>query len=89
MALMFHVAGNSLIDGAFFYYLRGSSVLLAVAALFAMPVYPWCVRQIESWKGGMTKMVAGARVALYLALFVLTVAYLVGDTYNPFLYFRF
>lgn len=89
MALMFHVAGNSLIDGAFFYYLRGSSVLLAVAALFAMPVYPWCVRQIEGWRGGMTKMAAGARVALYLALFVLTVAYLVGDTYNPFLYFRF
>ena len=33
------------------------------------------LEKVENWKGGIPKVAVGARVILYLALFVLTVAY--------------
>ena len=42
-----------------------------------------CGRQ---WQKGRVKPVL---LLLYLGLFLLSTAYLIHDTYNPFLYFRF
>lgn len=62
------------------YYLSNYGVLLIVCALFSTPLISNMVKKIKA-------------LYLYDALvyvsFVLTIAYLVDSTYNPFLYFRF
>lgn len=87
-ALMFGASGK-LFGGEFLYYLSSSGILLAAALVLAMPVYPWLKERAEKLEGFKGKALSGMRAGCYVALFVLTVAYLVGDTYNPFLYFRF
>lgn len=89
LGLMVKTPGHSLLGGEFWYYLRGNGVLLTCAAILAMPVYPWLQKRLKRLKGNALKAAAGVCAAAYIMLFVLTVAYLVGDTYNPFLYFRF
>ncbi|MBO5278547.1 MAG: MBOAT family protein [Lachnospiraceae bacterium] len=85
--LMFDVSCR-LTDGAFWYYLRSNGVLLLTALVLAMPVYPW-LKQLGQYGRKRRMLLTVVRTAVYLALFLLTVAYLVADTYNPFLYFRF
>lgn len=89
LTLMGKTQGRLFVGGEFWYYLGGNGVLLLTAAVLAMPVYPRCVKKLKGLTGIPAKAAAGAGVLLYLALFLLTTAYLVGDTYNPFLYFRF
>lgn len=88
VGLMFY-ASRSLLGNEFWYYLDSNGVLLATAFVLAMPVYPWLKKKIGSLAGWKVKALAVVRTVCYVALFVLTVSYLVGDTYNPFLYFRF
>lgn len=83
---MFAVTSR-VIGSEFWYYLGSNGVLILTALVLAMPVYPWLCKKLDCGKGrkGWTVL----RTAGYLGLFLLTVAYLVGNTYNPFLYFRF
>lgn len=85
--LMFSVSGG-LIDSGFWYYLYSNGMLLLTALVLSMPVYPWLKQKLAGLQGA-AGFLPGVRTVFYVFLFVLTVAYLVGDTYNPFLYFRF
>jgi hypothetical protein len=65
-------------------------VLLVVALVLSFPVYA----RIKGYVNGIKN--EGAKKRIYvlggiamLVLFAVSVAYLVSDTYNPFLYFRF
>ena len=66
------------------YYLRNYAVVLGIGILFSTPLVAkggdWLARKT----GSRLPRVAGLTVVL-----VLSVAYLVDATYNPFLYFRF
>ena len=66
------------------YYLRNYAVVLGLGILFSTPLVAkggdWLARKT----GSRLPRVAGLTVVL-----VLSVAYLVDATYNPFLYFRF
>ncbi len=88
VGLMFY-GSRCLVGQEFWYYLSSNGALLATALVLAMPVYPWFKKKMESLGGWKIKILSVVRTVCYVALFVLTVAYLVGDTYNPFLYFRF
>ncbi|MBQ7333840.1 MAG: MBOAT family protein, partial [Clostridia bacterium] len=57
--------------------------MLAVAAVFSLPVIPW----IRFRLGERTSEVAG--YAASAALFVLCIISLSSTTFNPFIYFRF
>ena len=59
------------------------------AALLAFPLYPWIKSRIERMGDGIRTATAVVSMAGYVLLFLVTVAFLVNDTYNPFLYFRF
>ena len=72
------------VDGAGLYYLTTGAVLFLLAALGSTPLPGalWRRLQESDWWDALT-------VTGYLVIFLLAVAYLIRDTYNPFLYFRF
>ena len=62
---------------------------MAAAVILAFPVYPWFKRQTEKLGSRDRMAVSVLSMAGYVLLFLVTAAFLVNDTYNPFLYFRF
>ncbi len=63
------------------YYLRNYGVTFIVACIFSTP---WLKKYYEKLKpNGIVSTV------MFAAIFLMSVAYLVDATYNPFLYFRF
>lgn len=66
-------------SGTTLYYVRNYFVVLLLCAIFSTPqpkrIYDACPK--------------GAQYAISLALFLISVVYLVDASYNPFLYFRF
>lgn len=75
------------------YYLRSFAVMIPVAAVGATPFMAALVKKVNravSEKSGTVNFLwQGVKVVGTLALFVLSVAYLVDGSFNPFLYFRF
>ena len=89
LSSMFSLAGNSLFGTEFFWYFKNYGFILLLACVLAFPLYPWIQKKL-AMLGKHTKLVISISAMLcYFALFLLAVAYLVNDTYNPFLYFRF
>ncbi|MEQ2473956.1 MBOAT family O-acyltransferase [Laedolimicola intestinihominis] len=84
LTALFGRGAAGLADAAGLYYLTTGLVLFILAALFStpLPFGIWRKLQENDWWDGL--ILVG-----YLALFLLAVAYLIRDTYNPFLYFRF
>ena len=63
------------------YYIRNYGVTLIVATLFSTPIIEIAYRRVIKSKLINTLILMG--------IFVISIAYLVDATYNPFLYFRF
>lgn len=83
-------SGNYWIGEEFFYYIINYGILLIVCLVLAMPVYPWIEKKVEAVQNQTISNVWNLTTFVcYIGLFLVAVAYLVGDTYNPFLYFRF
>lgn len=87
--LLFSLGSNTLADTRFLWYLGNYGIVLGAACILACPIYPWICRKASflGRKGSFVlSLVTGVAVLL---LFVMATAYMVSDTYNPFLYFRF
>lgn len=84
--VMFLINGNKIIDSTFVYYLRTNLILLIILILCSTPIVSKAFKKIT--KNGKMKGVALAVIVQFVLLF-LSIAYLVNETYNPFLYFRF
>lgn len=83
---MFGIGGNGFFDLTAVYYFKSSVVLGILAVLCCTPlVYQRFSRLFRAKE--MYKQVLC--VAVYAGIFVISTAYLVNATYNPFLYFRF
>ena len=82
LAAMFGFGAGAL-DGVFLYYLRNYLPILVIAIVAATPL------AANTWKKLPLRARQIAFPVLMLAGLVLTTAYLVDGTYNPFLYFRF
>ncbi len=83
LSAMFGLAGGSLADGAFRYYLGSYGLSLLAACVASTPLMAGLWRRLPQ---------RAERVLLpvvILAGLLLCTAYLVDATYNPFLYFRF
>ena len=86
LGTLFHMNGGPLFDNAGIYYLYTGLILLAAAALACTPFfYNIWMRAANTVKKRQIFLYS----ALHTVLFFLSVAYLINDTYNPFLYFRF
>ncbi|HHW24263.1 MAG TPA: MBOAT family O-acyltransferase [Bacillota bacterium] len=66
--------------------ITGFAILLGI--VFSAPVLPWAKRKLESLPGGKTSSYL-LNVAGCIGLFLLSVVFLTGSDYNPFIYFRF
>lgn len=86
LGAMIGFGGKGLLDMTGFYYLK-SILLLGIAA--AIGCTPFVYRKFSEllWKEDRYMRVVG--VVVYAGIFLISTAYLVNDTYNPFLYFRF
>lgn len=77
---MFGAGDGGFMDSNTLYYILTYGILFIIAGFCSTPV----VKKHFERKTGFI-----ASVGIYLLLFIVSVAYLVNATYNPFLYFRF
>lgn len=82
LKIMFGI-GASVIDESGKYYLSSYAVPILVMGLSSAGVF----RYLPAPKNKALRF--AGQCAVYIAVFVLSVIYLVSDSYNPFLYFRF
>lgn len=84
--VMFFLNGNKIIDSTFIYYLHTNLILLIILILCSTPIVNKVFKKII--QNGKMEGVTLAVIVQFVLLF-LSIAYLVNETYNPFLYFRF
>ena len=77
--------GAGVYDGASLYYLSGSWILLLIEAFFCLPLFKRCFDRLAE-KALPGKLLAGL---IGLAIFALALVFLVSQSFNPFLYYRF
>ncbi|HZK24202.1 MAG TPA: MBOAT family O-acyltransferase [Oscillospiraceae bacterium] len=83
---MFGFNSNGWLDQQTLYLLTNYGLLLALAVLCSVP---WSKKTIRWGENISPAWTYAAAVAAQILLLMLTTAYLVDSTYNPFLYFRF
>lgn len=83
---MFGLKGT-FINSTFIYYFKNYFIILVIATIFSMPIYQKIEKLLESNKYKWIKF--ATVLTVYVFLLIITISYLVSDTYNPFLYFRF
>ncbi len=76
------------------YYLKSYGITILVGIIGCMPVIPWYIAKLEEMKEQKQVVVLNATLGVLkpvvlFALVVLSTAYLVDGSFNPFLYFRF
>lgn len=86
LSVMFGMSGNAIIDNMGIYTLRSNFLIITLAIIAATPFFKNLFKLIKEKL--QLRGVAVAIVSNIIILFVSTV-YLVSETYNPFLYFRF
>ena len=86
---MFGFGGVKVVNQDFVYYLTCHAVVLVIAVLASLD-YNTLLAKIKL-KERLHNSIGGnvIRAVVMVALLVLSFAFLVGDSYNPFLYFRF
>ena len=85
---MFGLAGVPLLDEAARKVMRQYSVFPLLAFVCSLPVVP-AVKGALLARAGGEKALSIARAVFTALLFALSLVFLVGQSYNPFIYFRF
>lgn len=86
MGAMLGIGGSGFVDATAFYYLKSTLVLGVFSAVASTPLI---YSRFSRWLRAKEKYKQWACVAVYIGIFLISTAYLVNATYNPFLYFRF
>ena len=84
---MFGFAENGFLDQAARYTLRSSWPLLAAAAFLSLPILKKPLEKLK--KGPLSALYCAVGYLLLLVILAVSIAFLVTENYNPFLYFRF
>ena len=83
---MFGIGAHSFIDSTGIYYLYTNAIILIILAVCSTPI----VKRVLDKLAGINKLrFINPALITYMIILFLTTAYLVNETYNPFLYFRF
>lgn len=85
---MVGIGASAGVDSDFFYFLSCNAVLLLVLVICSIDHRVW-LGKIEWKMDKIEKIWAVVKPVTLLLLLVVSFAFLVGDSYNPFLYFRF
>lgn len=88
IAGLFGVNGESFINQETLYYIKSYFIVLIIAILGATP---FCKNKINAMKENLKikKKINLLEPVLLITLLLIVTAYLVDNSYNPFLYFRF
>ena len=83
---MFGLLGNGFSNSATWYYLTSYLILLILCILCSTPLVRTLFGMVSQAGKRWGQIVASA---VYVLMFITSLAYLVNATYNPFLYFKF
>ena len=75
---------NNIIDNNFMFYLTNYGFIIIIGIIFSTPIFKK-IKNIMN-KNNILKIIM---YLINLLLFIITISFIVSDTYNPFLYFRF
>ena len=81
--------GNALAGSELLWYAGNYLPFLLVGLVLAFPVYPAVTKRLAAAQPYRRKLIALCGSVAMVGLFLLAVAAMVGDSYSPFLYFRF
>ncbi len=89
--VLFGLSTNSLYDTQFLYYFYTNSILILIAVFASMPTIRYIQNNVLSkWSGSISNSIQQTiAIICFIAILFLCTAYLVDDSFNPFLYFRF
>lgn len=82
LKIMFFLSGNPLIDSNAIYYLYTNIILFILLILASTPLL---TKIFNKYKSDNTVLF----ISFQMLVFIISISYLVNETYNPFLYFRF
>lgn len=83
---MFGKGENPIIDSTGIYYLTSYAILLIIMIIVSGPKFSSIFVKSDTASGKLQKNFG---ILLHVAIFIISTAYLITETYNPFLYFRF
>mgnify|MGYP000712569038 CR=1 FL=1 len=86
LKVMFFMSGNAIVDSSALYYLYTNIILFVILVILSTPAVKQILKNMA--QKYRDKVLNPSLVIYGLVLFLVT-AYLVNETYNPFLYFRF
>ena len=89
LGAMFGAAGNGLAGGETIYLLYNQAILFALLILGSTKLPAWVAGRVLEALDGHDRICIILRSVVYMGIFLLSVAYLVDASFNPFLYFRF
>lgn len=84
---MFGLNGKGIFSSVSGYFLSSNAVVLLACTVFSANIFK--EGRLSKKEGAFDRIAGIVKLTLYAAMFIISVGFLVGDTYNPFLYFRF
>ncbi len=88
LKVMFGIGANGIFDKQGFFMIFTNWLLIVIAVLASAPRGYKLLKKITGcWQSEEVRAIVTC--AVYIAMFLLCIAFLVTETYNPFLYFRF
>lgn len=85
---LFGANGESLINASTVYYLKSYLVVLVIAIIGSTPLLKNIIEKLKT-KTNANKMINLLEPIAMASILIIVTAYLVDNSYNPFLYFRF
>ena len=89
LSIMFGFSGAALTDLTLSITVSNNIFWLVLAALFCMPITQWVKGRVQAMSQQSQIVAQGCAAVMNLIILFLCTAMLVGQSYNPFLYFRF
>lgn len=84
---MFGLNGAALFSSQVLYYLSTNVIVLIACTVFSIDLFK--KKRLSARIKTVDHVAKAAKLVVYAAAFLISISFLVGDTYNPFLYFRF
>ena len=84
---MFFINKIPLINNEILFHLRNNIILIIISILAATPIPKYIIYKLKTTK--LNKLINILEPITYILLLILTTAFLLDESFNPFLYFRF
>ena len=81
---------STLVNEKALFFLSEYGTILVIGMILSTPIYPTFKKKFNELENKtLANIITALMVLVFIILLIVTVSYLVSDTFNPFLYFRF